>query len=110
MVALDLVERVRICLGIAVDERALRSQLHFEAKSPVAGLHNAILRVPPVVAPPTPDHPARPEAAIFLLNWLSATGTGILAAAIMAGIVMGFNFGKMLRIYGMTLWRVALLR
>ncbi len=72
----------------------------------VAGLHHAILRVPPVVAPPTPDHPVRPETALFLLNWLSATGTGILAAALLAGILMGFNVGQMLRIYGMTLWRV----
>ena len=37
---------------------------------PVPGLHNLVLRVPPVVAAPAP------EAAVFALNWLSATGIG----------------------------------
>ena len=72
----------------------------------VVGLHNAILRVPPVVAASMPGHPASPEAAIFLFNWLSATGTGILAAAILAGFLMGFSVGGMVKIYAMTLARV----
>ncbi|MGA2565161.1 MAG: lactate permease LctP family transporter, partial [Steroidobacteraceae bacterium] len=52
---------------------------------PVAGLHNMIQRVPPVAAAPTP------EAAVFNLNWLAATGTGILAAALLAGLLMGLG-------------------
>ncbi len=36
----------------------------------VPELHNLVYRVPPVVPEP------RPEAAIFVLNWLSATGSG----------------------------------
>ncbi len=51
----------------------------------VAGLHNFVQRVPPVVAAPTS------EAAIFNLNWLSATGTGILLAALLAGSLMGLG-------------------
>ncbi len=51
----------------------------------VAGLHNAIQRVPPVVAAPTA------EAAVFNLNWLAATGTGILFAALLAGLLMGLG-------------------
>jgi lactate permease len=69
-------------------------------KFPVAGLHNLIQRVPPVVAKPTV------EAAVFNLNWLSATGSSILVASIIAGLVMGFGPIAMLRQYGKTLYKV----
>ena len=69
-------------------------------KIPVSGLHNLILRVPPVVAKSTP------EAAVFNFNWLSATGSGILIAAIISGFVMGFGPLQMLRQYGKTLYKV----
>ena len=49
----------------------------------VPALHLAVERTPPVVAL------ARPEAAIFTLNWLSATGTAILLAGVLAGVLMG---------------------
>jgi lactate permease len=52
---------------------------------PVAGLHNLVQRVPPVVAKPAV------EAAVFTLNWLSATGTGSLFAALLAGLLMGLG-------------------
>lgn len=67
----------------------------------VAGLHNLVMRVPPV-APLDP----KPEPAVFTFNWLSATGTGILVAALVAGWGMGFSATQMLRIYGKTLLRV----
>lgn len=54
-------------------------------KLTVAGLHNVVFRVPPVVAKPTA------EAAIFTLNWATATGTGILVAAVLAGLLMGLG-------------------
>jgi lactate permease len=63
----------------------------------VPGLHNLIQRVPPVV----PD--ARPEAAVFALNWLSATGSGILVAAVVGGFVMGYRVPELLRQYARTL-------
>ncbi len=69
-------------------------------KIPVGGLHNLILRVPPVVAKNTA------EAAVFNFNWLSATGSGILVAAIISGFVMGFGPLQMLRQYGKTLYKV----
>ena len=50
---------------------------------PVPCLHKAVLRVPPVVPAP------HAEAAIFAINWLSATGSGIFVAAIIAGLAMG---------------------
>src|SRR5207249_2251556 len=73
---------------------------------PVAGLHQVVLRRPPVVTAPTPDKPTKPEEAIFKLNWLSATGTGILAAAILAGFLMGFSPREMARVYERTFRRV----
>ena len=69
-------------------------------KIPVAGLHNLIQRVPPVVPKPSA------EAAVYSLNWLSATGTGILFAAVISGFVMGMSPGRIARVYGRTLVRV----
>ncbi|HTP98238.1 MAG TPA: L-lactate permease [Casimicrobiaceae bacterium] len=69
-------------------------------KFPVEGLHNLVVRMPPVVPKPTP------EAAVYVLNWLSATGTGILIAAVVAGFVMGISIPSMVRVYGKTLHRV----
>jgi len=67
----------------------------------VPSLHNLVFRTVPV-APPD----AKPEKAVYTFNWLSATGTGILAAALLAGLLMKFSLRAMLRIYGQTLFRV----
>ncbi|PYQ06909.1 MAG: lactate permease [Acidobacteria bacterium] len=64
---------------------------------PVPGLHNLVQRVPPVVAV------AKPEPAVYNLNWLSATGSGILVAALIAGLVMGYRPRELARAYGSTL-------
>jgi len=65
---------------------------------PIEGLHNMIQRVPPV-APPN----AKPEAAVYALSWLSATGSGILLASIIAGLVMKVNIGGIVATYWRTL-------
>jgi len=65
----------------------------FSPAFPVAGLHNMILRVPPVVAAPTP------EAAVFRFTFLSYSGTGILVSAIISGFLMGFSPRRMLQVY-----------
>jgi lactate permease len=72
----------------------------------VAGLHNLVVRAPPVVQPPSPDNPTKSEEAIYKFNWLSATGTGILIAAILAGVVMGFRPAEFAKTYWQTLVRV----
>jgi lactate permease len=69
-------------------------------KFPVHGLHNLIQRVPPVVTKPTS------EPAVFVLNWLSMTGTGIFIASILSGIVAGLGFGSLIKLYGRTLVKV----
>ncbi len=58
---------------------------------PIAGLNEMIEKVPPVVAKPVK------EKAIFSLNWLSATGTGIFLAALVAGLFMGYSVGGLFR-------------
>ena len=72
----------------------------------IAGLHMLVVRAPPVVPAPTVENPTKPESAVFTLNWLSATGTGILLAAIIAGLVMQFSMAEMLRAYLKTIFRV----
>ena len=72
----------------------------------VPRLHQVVVRTHPVVPLPTPAKPTKPEAAVFKLNWLSATGTGILAAAILAGLFMQFTFREMARLYWSTVGRV----
>ncbi|MGZ4887125.1 MAG: L-lactate permease [Candidatus Aminicenantales bacterium] len=67
---------------------------------PVPGLDKLVYRVPPVVAKDTA------EAAVFTFNWLSFTGTGIFAAAVLSGLLMSFKPGELLRAYGKTLKRV----
>lgn len=69
-------------------------------KFPVVGLHQMIQRVPPVVRKPTG------EAAVYSFNWLTATGSGILVAAVISGLIMGFTPWKMAHIYWKTLVRV----
>ncbi len=69
-------------------------------KIPVPELHNMIMRVPPVVAKPTA------EAAVYSLNWLSATGSGILVAAVISAVVMGFSPVAMAKAYWKTFLRV----
>jgi len=54
-------------------------------KIPVAGLHNLVERAPPIVAT------AAPEAAVFTLNWLSATGTAILLAALVTALILRYS-------------------
>jgi lactate permease len=61
---------------------------------PIAGLHNLVQRVPPVEA----AH-AKPEAAVFSLSWLSASGSGVLVAAILAALTMRLSVSRVLKTY-----------
>src|SRR5882724_3157822 len=64
---------------------------------PISGLDKLVMRIPPVVIKPTP------EAAVFNWNWLSATGSGIFLAAIIAGLLMGYSPGGLARVYWKTI-------
>jgi lactate permease len=63
-------------------------------------LHQMISRTPPVVTE------AKSEPAVFVFNWLSATGTSLLLAAILSGLLLGQSPAALLRIFGKTLHRV----
>ena len=64
---------------------------------PVPDLHNMINKVPPVAAKPTP------EGAVFAFTYLSFTGTGMLIAAIISGLLAGFSPARMIGAYGRTI-------
>ena len=64
---------------------------------PIAGLDKMIFRAPPVVMD------AVAERALFSLNWLSATGTAILAAALVSGALLGYTAREMARVYWRTI-------
>ena len=67
---------------------------------PVAGLHNMVQRIPPVVVKPAL------EAAVFKFNWATATGTGILLAAILSGLFMGLGPVTLLQTFLKTLFTI----
>ena len=69
-------------------------------KTPVPGLHDMVMKMPPVVAEP------HAEAAVYSLNLLSATGTGILLAAVVAGLVLKFSPVALAREWVRTIWVV----
>jgi lactate permease len=60
-------------------------------------LHKVVQKMPPVASKPTA------EAAVYTLNWLSATGSGILLAAVISGLVMGYKVKELFGVYWATL-------
>jgi lactate permease len=63
-------------------------------------LHNLVLKAPPVAAK------IHPEAAKYSLNLLSATGTGLLVAGIIAGLWLKLSPVTLVKTYLNTLKRV----
>ena len=72
----------------------------FAPKFPIEGLHQMVEKVAPVVTKPTK------EGAVYVFNLLSATGTGILLAAIIGGLAMKYNPGSLVKNYVTTFWLV----
>ena len=72
----------------------------FAPAFPIDGLHQLIEKMPPVVPKATK------ESAVYTFNLLSATGTGILLAAIIGGLLMKYNPLRLVQEYGATLWKV----
>ncbi|HEX4551019.1 L-lactate permease [Pseudomonas sp.] len=63
-------------------------------------LHLQVQKVPPVVPAP------KAEEAIYKFTWFTATGSGILLAAIVGGLLMGYSIPQLIRQYLRTLWVV----
>jgi lactate permease len=64
-------------------------------------LHNLVQRMPPV-APVN----AKPEAARFTINWLSAAGTGVFVAALISGIVLRLSAAQWKNVFVQTMRRM----
>ena len=62
----------------------------------VPGLHNQIMRVPPVTTAPAA------YAAVFTFNWLSASGTACLLATLVAALLLGVRPRKVVDLYVAT--------
>ncbi len=72
----------------------------FAPSFPIGGLHNLVEKMPPVVPKPTK------EGAVYVLNLLSATGTGILFAAIVGGLAMKYKPAQLVSNFLRTVWLV----
>ena len=64
-------------------------------------LHNLVQRMPPV-APVN----AKPEAARFTINWLSAAGTGVFVAALISGLVLRMSAAQWKSVFRQTAQRM----
>ena len=69
---------------------------------PWPGLHNVILRVPPVVAKPAP------YAAAYTFNWLSAPGTACLIAALVSAVVLRMPVAQFALVFRSTVKQLLL--
>jgi lactate permease len=72
----------------------------YAPKFEMGGLHLLVEKVAPVVAHPTK------EAAVYTLNLLSATGTGILLASVLGALVMNYKLLQIAMVYLRTFWLV----
>jgi lactate permease len=63
-------------------------------------LHNLVLKAPPLAPKPVA------EAAVYTLNYLSATGTALLITGVLSGLLLGLSFKRLAGVYLKTLMRV----
>jgi len=68
----------------------------------VPGLHNQITQIPPVAPKPTP------YAALYELNWLTASGTACLLAALATALVLRVRPGRVAKAYVDTMKQLKL--
>ncbi len=64
----------------------------------MTGLHKMVQRVAPAVATP------HTEGAVLKFGFISATGTGILIAAVISGLIMGFKIKELVSEWLETVW------
>jgi lactate permease len=68
----------------------------------VPGLHNLIVRMPPVTAQ------ASPYPAMFTFNWLSASGTSCFLATLVAALLLRVKPARVVHIYKATFRQLSL--
>jgi lactate permease len=67
---------------------------------PVPGLHQRVLRTPPVVAT------QHAEPAVFDIAWLSAVGTPTFLAGLISGLVFGLSLRRTIEVFLRTCYRM----
>ena len=67
---------------------------------PVPGLHQRVLRTPPVVAT------QHAEPAVFDIAWLSAVGTPTFLAGMISGLVYGLSLRRTIEVFLRTCYRM----
>jgi lactate permease len=64
-------------------------------------LHQLVQRMPPIAAAT-----AKPEGAVFNINWLSAAGTGVFVAAMLSGLVLRLGAAQWKEAFSRTMHRM----
>lgn len=67
---------------------------------PIPYLDKAVIKAPPVVAKEAA------EGAVYVLNWLGATGTSLILVGIVSGLFLGLSFSELLKTFWGTLMRI----
>jgi lactate permease len=67
---------------------------------PINALNLHVLRAPPVMKT------LHAEEAVFVLNWLSASGTALLLTGIISGFLLGLGPVKLIELFGRTILRL----
>ena len=76
---------------------AVSKHLNFDAlKTPMPMLHNAVLKMPPVAPKPLPDD------ATVNLNFVSLPGTAVFIGGIIAALLAGLSFRRVIQIFKAT--------
>ncbi len=75
---------------------------HAAIKFPWPGLHRLVIRMPPVAVK------SSPYDAIYTFNWLSASGTACLIAALLSAVVLRMRFSEFTKVFGRTVKQLVL--
>lgn len=87
--------------GLPTVKSALDGLTTFSSlKWSIPTLDKAVYRNVPIVASP------KPEDALFVLNWLSATGTSLLLSGILSGLLLGLKSKEIFQVFWRTVMRL----
>jgi lactate permease len=67
---------------------------------PIPYLDKAVIKVAPVVAKQTA------EGAVYVFNWLSATGTSLILVGVISALLLGLSLGELVNVFLGTLKRI----
>jgi lactate permease len=79
---------------------------HADFKQPMAGLHRLVAKGEALTGRATPDPKKDLEDAFLDVAPASSTGTATMIAAVISGFYLGLRPGRMIRMFGNTLYRL----